>query len=151
MQMKLMLACALSHNARLLILDEPTSAWTRPPGMNFWTFSRNTSAMEKKAFSSPTHITADLERTADYITCLDRGKADLYGSMEGLLQKYYLIKGRPDELTPELQARLYGLRQNTGRLRGAHRSPGSCPLQRISAGSAHHRRHYHPHQQEVAI
>ena len=31
--------------------------------------------------------------------------------MEGLLQKYYLIKGRPDELTPELQARLYGLRQ----------------------------------------
>ena len=53
MQMKLMLACALSHNARLLILDEPTSGLDRPPGMNFWTFSRNTSAMEKKAFSSP--------------------------------------------------------------------------------------------------
>ena len=31
--MKLMLACAFSHNAKLLILDEPTS-WLRPATRN---------------------------------------------------------------------------------------------------------------------
>ena len=37
MQMKLMLAVALSHDAKLLILDEPTSVWTYCPATSSWT------------------------------------------------------------------------------------------------------------------
>ena len=111
MQMKLMLACALSHNARLLILDEPTSGLDPATRDEFLDILQEYISDGEKSVLFSTHITADLERIADYITCLDRGKLIYTGSMEGLLQKYYLIKGRPDELTPELQARLYGLRQ----------------------------------------
>ena len=58
-----------------------------------------------------THITTDLERVADYITYLERGKLVYTGSMEELLQKYVIIKGAPDTLTDELKNNIVGIRQ----------------------------------------
>ena len=53
MQMKLMLACAFSYDAKLLILDEPTAASIRFPEMNYFKFSRNISRTENIVYCSP--------------------------------------------------------------------------------------------------
>ena len=73
MGMKLQLACALSHNARLLVLDEATA------GLD--PMAREELLDELLAFVSDgqrsvllsSHITSDLDRTADRVICIDNG------------------------------------------------------------------------------
>ena len=73
MGMRLQLACALSHNAKLLILDEATA------GLD--PMAREELLDELLAFVSDgqrsvllsSHITSDLERAADRIICIDNG------------------------------------------------------------------------------
>lgn len=74
MRIKLALATALSHGARLLILDEPTS------GLD--PVAREEVLDEFKAFTEEgegaillsSHITSDLEKIADDITFIHKGK-----------------------------------------------------------------------------
>lgn len=73
MGMKLQLACALSHNAKLLILDEATA------GLD--PMAREELLDELLAFVSDgqrsvvlsSHITSDLDRAADRVICIDNG------------------------------------------------------------------------------
>lgn len=58
-----------------------------------------------------THITTDLERVADYITLINRGNMIFTGSMEDLLSSYRLIKGKPCDLTADLEENILGLRK----------------------------------------
>ena len=111
MQMKLMLACAFSHNADLLILDEPTSGLDAATRNEFLEIIQDYIKDGEKSVLFSTHITTDLERVADYITYLERGKLVYTGSMEELLQKYVIIKGAPNTLTDELKNNILGIRQ----------------------------------------
>lgn len=73
MGMRLQLACALSHNAKLLILDEATA------GLD--PMAREELLDELLAFVSDgqrsvllsSHITSDLDRAADRVICIDNG------------------------------------------------------------------------------
>lgn len=73
MGMKLQLACALSHNAKLLVLDESTA------GLD--PMAREELLDELLAFVADgqhsvllsSHITSDLDRTADRVICIDNG------------------------------------------------------------------------------
>lgn len=73
MGMKLQLACALSHKAKLLILDEATA------GLD--PMAREELLDELLAFVADgqhsilfsSHITSDLERAADRVVCIDNG------------------------------------------------------------------------------
>ena len=73
MGMKLQLACALSHHAKLLVLDEATA------GLD--PMAREELLDELLAFVSDgqrsvllsSHITSDLDRTADRVICIDNG------------------------------------------------------------------------------
>lgn len=73
MGMKLQLACALSHKAELLILDEATA------GLD--PMAREELLDELLAFVADgqhgvlfsSHITSDLERAADRVACIDSG------------------------------------------------------------------------------
>lgn len=73
MGMKLQLACALSHNAKLLVLDEATA------GLD--PMAREELLDELLAFVADgqhsvllsSHITSDLERAADRVICIDNG------------------------------------------------------------------------------
>ncbi|QHQ62999.1 ATP-binding cassette domain-containing protein [Anaerocolumna sedimenticola] len=72
-KIKLNLAVAMSHGARLLILDEITSALD-PIMRNevlkiFMEFVQD----ERRSILLSSHITTDLEKIADYITFLDKG------------------------------------------------------------------------------
>lgn len=111
MQMKLMLACAFSHNAKLLILDEPTSGLDPVTRDEFLEIIQEYIKDGERSVLFSTHITTDLERIADYITLVNQGNLIYTGSMEDLLDSYRLIKGRPRDLTAELEKRIIGLRK----------------------------------------
>ncbi|MFT4143990.1 MAG: ABC transporter ATP-binding protein [Mobilitalea sp.] len=111
MQMKLMLACAFSHNAKLLILDEPTSGLDPIARDEFLEIIQEYIKDGEKSVLFSTHITTDLERVADYITLLNQGNMLYSGSMEDLLNNYYIIKGKPGDLTGNLEQTIKGLRK----------------------------------------
>ena len=73
MKVKLNLALALSHSAKLLILDEPTSGLdpvSREELLDTFRFLRDRGV----AILFSTHITSDLEKCADDITYISKGK-----------------------------------------------------------------------------
>lgn len=75
MGMKLMLACALSHAADLLILDEATAGLDPMAREEILGILRDFMVGgEGRGILLATHITSDLEHIADYVVCLDAGK-----------------------------------------------------------------------------
>lgn len=74
MSMKLSLACALSHDARLLILDEATAGLDPMAREEVLGILRDYMEVDGRAILMATHITTDLERMADYLVCIDGGR-----------------------------------------------------------------------------
>ena len=70
MRIKLALATALSHQAKILILDEPTSGLDPEILELFQEFMQD----ENHAILMASHITSDLEKIADDITFIHKGK-----------------------------------------------------------------------------
>ena len=73
MGMKLSLACAFSHDARLLILDEATAGLDPMARDEVLDRLRDFVAEPGRAVLMSSHITSDLERIADRIVCIDNG------------------------------------------------------------------------------
>lgn len=95
MKTKVRLAAAMSHRPRLLILDEPASGLD-PVARNqlmdiFLQFIQD----EQNSIFLSTHITADLEKIADYITFLHKGRLIFSEEKDSLLEQYGLAKGEP--------------------------------------------------------
>ena len=98
MQMKLMLAVALSHDARLLILDEPTSGLdvlARDELMDI--LAAYIEDGERSVLFS-THITADLERAADFSTYITRGELYFTGPKDEFEDSFRIVKAGLDLL-----------------------------------------------------
>ena len=86
MRVKLNLAIALSHGAKLLILDEPTSGLdpvSRDELLGIFEYL----AKEGVAILFSTHITSDLDKCADAITYIRKGKMEFSGRMEDYLRQ----------------------------------------------------------------
>lgn len=113
MQMKLMLACALSHDAKLLILDEPTSGLDPATRSELLEILQEYIKDGENSVLFSTHISTDLERVADYITLVNNGKLFFTGSLDELLSGYRMIKGRPRDLTENLEKSVIGLRKTS--------------------------------------
>lgn len=92
MKMKLAIAVALSHNPKLLILDEATSGldpMVRDEILDtFNDFTRD----EGHSVLLSSHIVSDLEKICDYITFIHRGKLILCEEKDRLLEKYAIVK-----------------------------------------------------------
>lgn len=92
MKMKLTIAVALSHDPKLLILDEATSGLD--PVMRddlldvFLDFVQD----EEHSILMSSHITGDLEKIADYITFIHDGKLLFCKSKDELRYKYGIIR-----------------------------------------------------------
>lgn len=74
MGMKLSLACALAHDPQVLILDEATAGLDPMARDEALERLRDFVAQPGHAILMSSHITSDLERTADRIVCIDAGR-----------------------------------------------------------------------------
>lgn len=110
MQMKLMLACAFSYDAKLLILDEPTSGLDPVSRDELLEILSDYIEDSQHSVLFSTHITSDLEKIADYITYINFGELVFTGSKEDFVDIYSIVTGDKKMLSPELKAKLIGLR-----------------------------------------
>lgn len=99
MKMKLQIAVALSHRAKLLILDEATGgldALSRDSILDIFSeFTRD----ENNTVLISSHIISDLEKICDYITFIHEGKLIMSEEKDILLEKYGIIKVTEKELS----------------------------------------------------
>lgn len=110
MQMKLMLACAFSYDAKLLILDEPTSGLDPVSRDELLEILSGYIEDGRHSVLFSTHITSDLEKIADYITCINLGKLIFTGSKEDFVEGYRIVSGDKKTLTEDMENRLIGVR-----------------------------------------
>ena len=98
MKMKLGIAIALSHNAKLLILDEATSGLdpvVRDEVVEMFSdFTRD----ENHSILISSHIVSDLEKLCDYVAFLHKGKLLLCEEKDQLLAEYGLIHCTSEEI-----------------------------------------------------
>lgn len=98
MQMKASLAVALSHNAELIIMDEPTAGLDPIFRRELLDLLQDLMIDGNRTIFFSTHITTDLDRIADYIAFMQSGKLVFNQSIHDVAENYALIKGGLDLL-----------------------------------------------------
>ena len=112
MKMKLQIACALSHNAELLVMDEATTGLdpvVRDEILHiFMEYLRD----GERSILMSSHITGDLEKIADSVTFIDKGKVLLTGYKDVILETHGILKCGRDEIENIDKADVISVRVN---------------------------------------
>ena len=112
MKMKLGIAVALSHNPKLLILDEATSGLDpviRDEILDIFSeFTRD----ETHSILISSHIVNDLEKICDYIVFLHKGNLLLCEEKDALKEQYGIIRCTAEQLAALSPSAIYGTKQN---------------------------------------
>ena len=98
MKMKLGLAVALSHEAKLLILDEATSGLDPVVRDEVVSILSEFTRDESHSILISSHIVSDLEKLCDYVAFLHRGTLLLCEEKDMLLSEYGILHCRPEDL-----------------------------------------------------
>ena len=101
MKMKLGLAVALSHEAKLLILDEATSGLDPVVRDEVVDMLAEFTRDETHAILISSHIVSDLEKLCDYVAFLHKGNLLLCEEKDLLLSEYGILHCRPEALPEE--------------------------------------------------
>ena len=97
MKMKLAIAVALSHHAKLLILDEATSGLDPVVRDEILDVFLDFIQDENHSIFVSSHIISDIEKVADYIAFINNGKIVFCESKDQLLNNYGILKCRTAE------------------------------------------------------
>ena len=111
MTTKFALSLALSHHAELLILDEPTTGLDPASRRELLTIMAEYIEDGDRSVLFSTHITSDLERTADFITLIQAGKLVFSSDKDAILENWALVKGDNQLLNDTTRAHLEGWRE----------------------------------------
>ena len=112
MKLKFSLAIALSHQAELLIMDEPTAGLDPVVRTELLDILASLIEDERKAVFFSTHITSDLDKIADFVTFINNGQIVLSTTKDEILDLYGVVKGNTELLTPDARKLFIGLRLN---------------------------------------
>lgn len=113
MKMKFSLAIALSHKAELILMDEPTSGLDPVFRSEILDILYALIQDENKSIFFSTHITADLEKVADYITFINSGKIIFSKPKDEIMEAYGIVKGGRELLDKETRKEFVGIRENS--------------------------------------
>lgn len=134
MQMKLSIACALSHDCRLLVLDEPTSGLdpvVRDEILDiFYDFMQD----DSHSILMSSHITSDLEKICDYVAFIHQGQIVLFEEKDGLLARLGILHADPSVLDALAPDAILGIRRGqfqTQALVERDRVPSSLSLEPV--------------------
>ena len=97
MKMKLSIAIALSHDTKLLILDEATSGLDPVVRDEILDIFLDFIQDESHSVLISSHILSDLEKICDYITFLHKGKIVFSEEKDILLEKYRIVHCAEEE------------------------------------------------------
>ena len=92
MKMKLQIACALSHGAELLVMDEATTGLDPVVRSEILDIFLEYLQDDTHSILMSSHITSDLEKIADSVTFIDRGRILLSGYKDDVLEQHGLMK-----------------------------------------------------------
>lgn len=98
MKMKLGLSVALSHHARLLVLDEATNGLDPVVRDDVMSILADFTRDEKNAVLISSHIVGDLEKICDYIAFLHKGRLLLCEEKDALLDSCGLLQCTQEQL-----------------------------------------------------
>ena len=109
MKVKYQIAIAMCHDAKLLILDEPTSGLDPVSRDELVILFQDYVADGEHSILFSTHVTSDLDKCADYVTYIKKGKILESCDVVSFKEKYLLVAGKKDDLTEELKSKIIGL------------------------------------------
>ena len=110
MTMKLGIAAALSHGARLLLLDEATGGLDPMVREELLEVVADFAAQDGHAVLLSSHILSDLERICDYIAFLHKGKLMMCEEKDVLLDRYGILKCTREQLRNIPEEAVHGKR-----------------------------------------
>lgn len=129
-KLKFQFAFALSHEAKLLVLDEPTGNFDPEFRKEFFAVLKEFIADGTKSVILSTHLTDDLDRIADYILYLEKGELLLSSDIEELRESYRLVTGEkykinllPKEDVIHVEEGTYGTRALVRNYKRSHYDP----------------------------
>ena len=112
MKMKLSIAVALSHNTKLLILDEATSGIDPVVRDELLDLFLEFIQDDSHSILMSSHIIGDLEKVCDYITFIHHGNLIFSESKDDLLEHYRIVKCSAAELRQIDSNAICGKREN---------------------------------------
>ena len=92
-QAQLALTLALARRPRLLVLDEPVAMLDPIARHDFMATVLIAAADDGVSVLLSSHVLAELERVADYLILLSRGRVQVAGEVDGLLASHRLLTG----------------------------------------------------------
>lgn len=95
------LAIALSIRPKLLIMDEPTANLDPVVRNEFLEILQEQMEKNDLTIFYSTHVTSDLDKCADYIIFIYKGKIILRGEKDNILENHSIIKGKKELLDEE--------------------------------------------------
>ena len=98
MKMKLQIACALSHNAELLVMDEATTGLDPVVRDEILHIFMEYLQDGERSILMSSHITSDLEKIADSVTFIDKGRLLISGYKDDILESHGILKCDKSEL-----------------------------------------------------
>ena len=98
MKMKLTIAAALSHQARLLVLDEATAGLDPIVRDEVLEIFNEFTREEDHSILISSHILSDLEKLCDYIAFLHQGRLLFCDEKDRLLEEYGIFVGTADQV-----------------------------------------------------
>ncbi|MBN3526480.1 ABC transporter ATP-binding protein [Paenibacillus apiarius] len=111
MRMKYAIALALSHHADILIMDEPTSGLDPLVRSELMEILLEFMGNGGKGVFFSSHITSDLEKVADVLILIDKGRIILSEEKDVLLDSHGLVKGEKMALNDQTRELFLTLRE----------------------------------------
>ena len=97
------LIMALCHHPKLLIMDEPTSSLDPIVRNEFLELIQEHMDIDNMTVFYSTHITSDLDKAADYIILIYKGKIILYGEKDEIINNHIIVKGKKEILDDDIK------------------------------------------------